>query len=213
MRAVPTAFRPLNVMFSARLWRGVAVALGLLTTSCVELDNFDTNEESEYVGRVFGAENADGCVDRARCSFIRRGFGSDTVLHMRFDPDSVQGVAGSLSTTGELCVRESGPQHATFTDVPLIAIEPLLHDQLSLLEIPGGARAKNYIFALSPVSGPLAGRDVLAFVSLLRSERIEVRILAGSGQNACDPDPPNCDQINAGGCDYFGVFSLDREDL
>ena len=63
------------------------------------------------------------------------------------------------------------------------------------------------------MSGPLAGRDVLAFVSLLRSERIEVRILAGSGQNACDPDPADCDQINAGGCDYFGVFSLDREDL
>jgi hypothetical protein len=61
------------------------------------------------------------------------------------------------------------------------------------------------------VSGPLAGRDVLAFVSLLRSERIEVRILAGSGQNACDPT--DCAQIMAGGCDYFGVFSLDREDL
>ena len=90
-------------------------------------------------------------------------------------------------------------------------IEPLLHDQLSLLEIPGGARAKNFIFAMSPVSGPLAGRDVMAFVSLLRSERIEVRIIAGSGQNACDPD--DCAQIEAGGCDYFGVFSLRREDM
>jgi hypothetical protein len=201
-------------MFAARLWRvvgsarrcrvGLAVALGFLTTSCLELDDFDTDEESEYTGRVFGAD-PDDCDDRARCSFIRRGFGSDAVLHMRFDPDGVQSVAGSLSTTGEGC------REATFTDVPLIAIEPLLHDQLSLLEIPGGARVKNYIFALSPVSGPLAGRDVVAFVSLLRSERIEVRVLAGSGQNACNP--ADCDQINAGGCDYFGVFSLDREEL
>lgn len=204
MRAVPTAFRPLTVVFSARLWRGVAVALGLLTTSCVELDNFDTDEESEYTGRVFGTD-ADDCADRARCSFIRRGFGREAVLHMRFNPDSVQSVAGSLSTTGEGCAE------ATFTDVPLIAIEPLLHDQLSLLEIPGGARVKNYIFALSPVTGPLAGRDVMAFVSLLRSERIEVRVVAGSGENACDPT--NCAEIDAGGCDYFGVFSLEREAL
>lgn len=174
------------------------VALALLTGSCVELDNFDR----EFEGRVIGPD-ADDCDDPARCSFIRRGFGGETVLHMRFDPENVQTIAGSVSSTGESCMP-------TFTDVPLVAIEPLLHDQLSLLEIPGGARTKNFIFAMSPVSGPLAGRDVLAFVSLLRSERIEVRILAGSGQNACDPT--NCAQIDAGGCDYFGVFSLDRED-
>ncbi len=205
MRAVPALTRPEHFPVQ-RAWRvALSCVLGLLTLSCVELDEFATSDETEFSGRVFGAD-ADDCADRARCSFIRRGFGGDTVLRLRFDPDNVQGVAGSVTSSGERC----GP---TFTDVPLMAIEPLLHDQLSLLEIPGGARAKNYIFALSPVSGPLAGRDVLAFVSLLRSERIEVRILAGSGQNACDPDPADCDQINAGGCDYFGVFSLDREDL
>lgn len=204
MRAVLASPRPQPTTMPRACRVALSCVLGLLTLGCVELDEFATTDETEYVGRVFGAD-ADDCVDRARCSFIRRGFGGETVLHMRFDPDSVQSVAGSLSTTGE------GDCEATFTDVPLIAIEPLLHDQLSLLEIPGGARAKNYIFALSPVSGPLAGRDVLAFVSLLRSERIEVRIVAGSGQNACDPT--DCAQIDNGGCDYFGVFSLERESL
>lgn len=197
MRAVSAPIR--RTPFARALRRGrvaLTVTLALLTGSCVELDSFG----SEFEGRVFGAENADDCEDPARCSFIRRGFDSETVLHLRFDPDNVQTIAGSISTTGEEC-------EPTFTDVPLVAIEPLLHDQLSLLEIPGGARAKNFIFAMSPVSGPLAGRDVVAFVSLLRSERIEVRILAGSGQNACDPR--NCDQIRDGGCDYFGVFSLE----
>jgi hypothetical protein len=123
---------------------------------------------------------------------------------MRFDPENVQAIAGSLSTTGERC----GP---TFTDVPLVSIEALQHDQLSRFELPGDGRVKNYMFALSPVSGPLAGRDVMAFVSLLRSERVEVRVVAGSGQNACDPT--DCGQIDAGGCDYFGVFSLEREAL
>ena len=199
MRAVLPRNRRRPLTLALRRGRVVlVVALALLTGSCVELDNFG----QEFEGRVFGDDRVD-CDDPARCSFIRRGFGGDTVLHLDFDPDNVQTIAGSISTTGEEC-------EPTFTDVPLVAIEPLLHDQLSLLEIPGGARTKNFIFAMSPVCGPLAGRDVLAFVSLLRSERIEVRILAGSGQNACDPE--NCGQIEAGGCDYFGVFSLRRED-
>jgi hypothetical protein len=167
---------------------------------CAQLDTYDTGTDAEYVGQIFGADQ-DGCADLARCSFIRRGFGGETVLRLRFNADDVQGIAGSLSTEGENC----GP---TLTDVPLVAIEPLLHDQLGLYEIPGGARVKNFIFSVSPVSGPLSGRDVVAFVSLVRSDRVEVRLLAGSGQNACDPT--DCGQINAGGCDYFGVFSLRR---
>ena len=200
MRAVLPSTHPELLSLWQRSFRlALAAALGLLMVGCVELDNFG----DDYAGQVFGAD-ADDCEDLARCSFIRRGFGGETVLQLRFDPDNAQTVAGSVSSSGEAC----GP---TFTDVPLIAIEPLLHDQLALLEIPGGARAKNYIFAMSPVSGPLAGRDVVAFVSLLRSERIEVRVLAGSGQNACDPT--DCAQITAGGCDYFGVFSLAREGM
>jgi len=183
-----------------------ATGLALVALGCVQLDAFGTDGAHELVGPVFGAEgdcDAPG-DDRARCSFIRRGFGSETVLHMTFDPENVQDVAGSLSTTGEDC-------EPTFTNVPLIAIEALRHDQLSRYEVPGDGRVKNYIFAMSPVSGPLAGRDVMVFVSLLRSERVEVRVVAGSGQNACDPT--DCDQIEAGGCDYFGVFSLEREAL
>ncbi|MCA9575864.1 MAG: hypothetical protein H6726_26070 [Sandaracinaceae bacterium] len=176
--------------------------LGLV--GCVQLDGFDTGVEHELVGPVFGPDDRD-CDDLARCSFIRRGFGAETELHMTFDPENVQAVAGSLSSSGEACGQP------TFTNVPLIAIEALQHDQLSRFEVPGDGRVKNYIFSLSPISGPLAGRDVMAFVSLLRSERVEVRIIAGSGQNACDPN--DCDQIAAGGCDYFGVFSLERKRL
>lgn len=186
--------------------RALALALSLGVLGCVQLDAFGTDDAHEFSGRVFGTDETDegDCADPARCSFIRRGFGSETVLHMRFDPDNVQTVAGSLTTSGERC----GP---TFNQVPMIAIEALQHDQLSRFEVPGDGRVKNYIFALSPVSGPLAGRDVMAFVSLLRSEHVEVRIIAGSGQNACDPR--DCAAVDAGGCDYFGVFSLDLEPL
>jgi hypothetical protein len=64
------------------------------------------------------------------------------------------------------------------------------------------------MFVARPDAGPLAGRDAMVFVSLLRGGDIEVRVLAGPGL-----DPADCDVINAGQCDYFGVFGLHREQL
>ena len=63
-------------------------------------------------------------------------------------------------------------------------------------EIPSGERLRNYIFVLRPTEGPLAGREPMAFVSLMGDGTIEVRILAGGGRG---PD------------DYFGFFRLARE--
>ena len=51
------------------------------------------------------------------------------------------------------------------------------------------------------------GRDVLAIVSLLRGREVEVRILAGSGANLCDPS--DCAALGTQRCDYFGLFRLE----
>ena len=88
---------------------------------------------------------------------------------------------------------------------------PLAHDQLGLYEFPGGGRVRNYMFVARPDAGPLSGRDVMVFVSLLRGGNIEVRLVAGPGLEMCDPS--DCAEIDAGGCDYFGVFGLHRESL
>ncbi|MCA9580743.1 MAG: hypothetical protein KC416_03045 [Myxococcales bacterium] len=80
----------------------------------------------------------------------------------------------------------------TFDTTPLEYIAPLEHDNLSLFDFPGGGRLRNYIFAATPLTGPLQGRDPLVFVSLMENESVEVRVVVGPG-------------------DYFGVFRLRRQ--
>jgi hypothetical protein len=67
------------------------------------------------------------------------------------------------------------------------------------------------MFVARSDAGPLAGRDAMVFLSLLRGGTIEVRVVAGPGLVICDPT--DCGPIDAGQCDYFGVFSLHREPL
>ena len=70
---------------------------------------------------------------------------------------------------------------------------------------------RNLVYALRPSRGPLAGRDAMAFISLMRDGDVEVRILAGSGTSDCDPEA--CPALATGQCDFFGVFRLGREEL
>lgn len=170
-------------------------------TGCVPLDKFDTGDDSVFAGRVLGADD-DDCSAASSCSFIRRGFASDTRLEMTFHPDRAQSEPGNLTTRGEPC-------DIALDDVPMEPITPLTHDQLGLYDFPGGARVRNYIFGLRPPTGPLSGRDVMAFVSLLSDGGAEIRVVAGSGAMQCDPN--DCATINAGGCDYYGLFLLGRE--
>jgi hypothetical protein len=67
------------------------------------------------------------------------------------------------------------------------------------------------MFVARPEEGPLAGRDAMVFLSLIRGGDIEVRVVAGPGLVICDPE--DCAAINSGQCDYFGVFALHREQL
>ena len=150
----------------------------------------------------------DGEID---CSFIRRGFPYGTTLDLTFDPErQYENQARSRPAA-----RSAAP---TFTDTLLLPIPPLAHDQLGLYEFPGGGRIRNYMFVASPETGPLAGRDAMVFLSLIRGGNIEVRIIAGPGliydeeiRDICYP--ADCTNINDGQCDYFGVFALHREQL
>ena len=135
------------------------------------------------------------------CSFIRRGFPSGVTLELTFDPAKQYEEPGTISTSGEVC-------GATFTDDELLPIAPLAHDQLGLYEFPGGGRVRNFMFVVQPTTGPLADRDAMVFLSLIRGGRVEVRIIAGPGQ-FCDPS--DCARIDE--CDYFGVFELNREPI
>lgn len=170
----------------------------ILLVACTDLGEFATNPDIVYRGGVTGTDELD-CEAGTSCSFIRRGFAVDTQLELDFDPE--MSAPGTLTTSGEPC-------GATLDGAALRPIVPLDHDQLGEFDFPGEARLKNYIYVVSPTTGPLAGRDAMAFVSLLRGGGIEVRFIAGAGQNC---DPSDCAAIASGTCDYFGFWRTSRE--
>jgi len=170
---------------------------------CDPYGDFSTGSREIYRGEILGVNDPENCPNGIDCSFVRRGFPSGVTLDLTFDAEAQSEIPGAMSTSGENC----GP---TFSDTPLLSIPPLAHDQLGLYEFPGGGRIRNYIFVARPDSGPLAGRDAMVFLSLIRGGDIEVRVVAGPGIVICDP--ADCDLINSGQCDFFGVFTLKMEE-
>ncbi len=170
----------------------------VLGSACSDLSEFRTQSDEVYRGVVFGTERD---CETQPCSFIRRGFPNEAVLEMDFDPSEATGSPGSVTVSGELC-------DPALSQTPLLPIPPLFHDQLSQYDFPGNGRLRNYLFLARPSDGPLSGRDAMVFVSLIRGGRAEVRVIAGTGQSACDPS--DCDRRATGDCDFFGVFALEK---
>jgi hypothetical protein len=189
----------------------LGAAVLLACGGCKELSDFGTGPGEQYVGRILGVDESVTCGGDVPCSFIRRGFSQGTEIVLTFDPEKAQfdperpaDFPGTVTSRGEPC----GP---TLVNEPLVPIPPLDHDALGLFELPGVARVRNYIFTMRPAAGPLAGRDVMAFVSLMREGKAELRIVAGAGHNDCSKD--DCGSFLSGQCDFFGVFPLERVDV
>ena len=183
-----------------RSWLWVLV----LVLGCDSLSEFDASDGEIYTGNIAGVNDPTNCPGGIDCSFIRRGFPYGTTLDLQFDPYGVDDNPGTITTRGEDC-------DATFDNTPLLPIPPLAHDQLGLYEFPGSGRLRNYMFVARPETGPLAGRDAMVFLSLIRGGSIEVRVVAGPDLVICDPS--DCAELDAGQCDFFGFFSLGRERL
>ncbi|MEM9188416.1 MAG: hypothetical protein AAGF12_04540 [Myxococcota bacterium] len=144
-------------------------------SGCTDLAEF----EGSYSGLVVG----DG-----EEVFIRRGFPAETRLQLAdFVPPPSAGPVGSLTTI----------DYDAFSGTRLEQISPLEHDQLSAYDFPGAGRVRNYIFVARPTGGPLGGRDVMVFVSLMDEDSVELRIISGSG-----------DETRG---DHYGFFKLERE--
>jgi len=155
--------------------------LVLVLAGCDDLSSYATQPGEVYRGVVVGVEDP---------PVLRRGFAAATVLEMTFDPlqlTSLTDPPGRLTTSD-----------GALDAVALEPIVPLTHDALSEYEIPAGDRVRNYIFVTHPRSGPLAGREPMVFLSLMRDGALEVRIIAGGG---------------AGADDYFGLFRLRRQGI
>lgn len=150
---------------------------------CESYDRFDTAESGLFRGVVLGT---------ADDSFIRRGFVPETTLALSFDPASTQRVvAGAITAT-----EPDGD--VVLDDVALEVIAPLAHDLLADYSFPGASRLQNFLFLARPTEGPLVGRELMVFLSLLETGEIEVRIIGGVGDESAG--------------DVFGVFRLRRDE-
>lgn len=140
--------------------------------------NFSTREMEVFTGEVVDAEFVRE-QPRDADHILAAGTTMELNLAMRrLDTDP-----GSVSTSDGL-----------FDDVSLVTLPEITCDSLSALEIPGNF-LRSFIF-LAPTSAPeLEGADGVLFVSLAHNDRIDVRVLVGSGE----------------GSRAFGVFHLDRE--
>jgi hypothetical protein len=143
-----------------------------LLVGCSDLSSY----QGEFRGLVVGTEDN---------SFVRRGFPAGTEIELAFDPALARANPGTITTSD-----------GRFSRTPLLFIAPLEHDELSHYDFPGG-RVQSYIFASR--SRELDGqpaRDCLVFLSLMQDDVIEVRIVAGAGDEAAG--------------DLFGLFRLNR---
>lgn len=188
----------------AVLW----LALGTWIGACTGVDDYGANTSRPYFGTVLGQTDP-ACDAGTGCSFLRRGFEANTELYMTFDPTKIDSSPGVVVTRG--AGRATEACGTTFETVPLLAIEPVQHDVLSRMVLPGEGRLRTYLFSLEPTSGPLAARGAYAVVSLMREQELEVRIFSGSGRRDCAPT--DCASFQAGMCDFFGVFHLKRRTL
>lgn len=165
-------------------WLAAGVLLGGLVVApaggCESYDRFRTSSSRVFRGTVLGEGDT---------SFIRRGFAAGTMLELQFDPDAVERPQVGVITT-------VAPDGTRLLDaVPLESIAPLAHDLLAEYQFPGAGRLENFLFLARPAAGlPLGGREVMVFVSLLDTGDIEVRVIAGTGDEAAG--------------DVFGVFRL-----
>ena len=184
----------------------VIIAAGLVG-GCTDLSEFRTGTDRVFRGAITGTESPEDCA-MGPCSFIRRGLATGTELELTFDPEVA--ATSSVRSPGTLHTNDDRCGGPTLDGVPLLPIDPLAHDQLSLYEFPGIGRIQNYIFSVQPTSGVFAGREVMAFVSLVRGGRVDLRLIAGTGR---DCDPTDCAAFSRGECDLFGVFSLKKEPL
>jgi hypothetical protein len=129
-------------------------------------------------------------------TFIRSTvFQAGTAMELQFDPDAVTltGDRNTLTT-----IDPDVGDDPLFDETQLRPIAHLSHDALSDYDFPGAGRIRNYILLATPTTGTLRGKDATVFVSLMESDRVEVRVIAG--------------QLMPGAEEHFGLFRLRRVD-
>ncbi|QQR91434.1 MAG: hypothetical protein IPJ88_06820 [Myxococcales bacterium] len=163
----------------------------IFVSACTEASDLGAGSAKNYCGNVVGNDEPVSNCTEANCSFIRRGFAVGTKMTISFSPET---AGCALDNAPENWVGVLSSSDAALDCQYFSGIDPLKHDLLSLYEFPGRERLRNEMFTFRPEEGPLALRDVMLFVSYLAGEELELRLIAGSG-----------DETKG---DYFGLFFM-----
>lgn len=151
---------------------GLACAVMLVLAACEQPGRYSTGKGS-LEGVVEGSD------------LVRAGFAVGTRVCLELDTRKLQDKPGALSSSD-----------ARFARTALRPLPPLASDTLSNLSFADG-QVRNLVFAVRERSG--SPRDVLAIVSLLDDDRVELRLLDGA-PGAEGPEP------------LYGVFALERKE-
>lgn len=179
----------------------LAFALFGLLAGCTSLDRFDTKGTAAYCG---------GLV--ARPPFTEgllpaNYYPPSLTLRFTLDVDALTSrgadpvVVGTMSTDDAkagLCAMSTTRPGALFQDAPLRTIPTLDHDLLSMIEFPTGRDYNFFGWVDSNCQGTM-----LAVVSLMRNDDVEVRLL----KPAPMPQPGAGPESTPG----FGMFYLGRD--
>jgi hypothetical protein len=152
--------------------------LVVLVTACRDLSRFSSHGDRFEGGVVKG-------------SFVRSGIPESASMCLTLDTGHLQDAPGTITTND-----------GRFRDTPLRPIPQIWHDPLSTLQF-GDGRVQNLVYVAAPTSDGGDAQDIIAIVSLLQSDHVEVRLLRGGPQVDASAPPPGAPPV-------FGVFGLDR---
>lgn len=192
----------------------LAIALAPCSLGCTSLDRFDTDGNAAYCGSMVGSPAfhegilPDGVrpalrmrmkldIDALRERTSRAYGNSESGARNETRPSQTV-VVGNIATDDEdgLCASEG---MALFDNSALRAIPELDHDPLSTLEFGDGRDYNFFAWADSTCQGTM-----LAVVSLMRNDDIEVRVLKPATLPPAD--------AQAESRPGFGLFTLSRRD-
>ena len=161
-----------------RHWLAMLSSAALLSFGCRDLERFDSEPDEAYCGSIVQGE------------FIREGFTADLTVALQLDINQLQSRPGQLTTYD----GDAGPcaPEPLFDAAPLRASPALLADALSVLEFGSGREYNFFAWVDSTCDGPM-----LAVVSLMRNDRVELRLLKPGTLGDADEDASG-----------FGLFML-----
>ena len=145
----------------------------LALVACNDVTSYSNNGD-HYEGQV------------VQGAYVRAGIEADIRMYLTFDGANFQTSPGSITTEGGM-----------FHGSVLRPIPQSWNDPISLMSF-GESRVKTMVYAVTPTASNQA--DVLAVVSLMKDQSIEVRLIRSAPGRAMPGEEP-----------VFGVFQLVRK--